>query len=96
MKEYKLTKLDKKWLIYYGYKEDEMKWLEQAANACVYEYIGKRKQEKITRERSIQLIGKRAWLSGIARACFHMTAARPTKYANAHGDPYVLFTNTKF
>lgn len=90
MNNYILTQRDKTYLSSLGYPQDDFKWIEETANKCTYEYIKKNK-ERIDRDRTIALVGKKAWLSGIARACFHSTAVRCTKYANRNGDPYVLF-----
>lgn len=69
----KLTEQDKQILRDCGHPESDMRQLCEAARRCKYEND---KDEKLTAEKVIALIGRKNWLYGISRAAFHWTSAR--------------------
>lgn len=73
----KLTKEDKRLLQSWGVEERNFAQIEEALNATKtkYELNGK----PISRERAIELLGRKDYLSGIVRSAFHYTAARETQ-----------------
>lgn len=70
----KLTKTDKELLIKWGHKEDDIKQIEKATTKTTYEL----NNEKISRERAIELLGREEYLSGISRSAFHWSSVRNT------------------
>ena len=77
---------DKKYLldkIYGGDQtsfEADLPQMEWVADGMKYErYKGDTMGRSIGRKRAIELCGREGWLSGIARAAFHMTAIREVK-----------------
>lgn len=70
----KLTLEDKKILWDIGFVEGNFFQIEAAAAKTDYEYRGK----KISRDKAIELLGRRAFISGLSRSAFHWTAARET------------------
>lgn len=93
-KIYRLTKRDKSYLLGVGYLESDLFWIEKDVNETMrYKHSHRNgKEEAITRERAIELVGKQAWLSGVARACFHASSARETK-GSPSGKACVYFDN---
>lgn len=63
---------DKRILKEYGYIESDYKQIEYCCNHCTYSQDGK----MISRTEAIDSLGRKVWLSGIARASFHRTAMR--------------------
>ena len=68
--------------IYGGDKKilgEDLPQMEQAADVTTYTF-GKRSdgtdERKITRLGAIRKIGRQAWISGLARSAFHVTAMR--------------------
>ena len=70
-----LTKKDIQTLKEWGHEDSDIRQLNEAANKTKYEVDG----ESVSRDTAIQLLGRRCWLSGIARSAFHWTAARETE-----------------
>lgn len=54
-----------------GYTDEEITLIENTEYRYMYDY-----RNKITEQLAIRRLGKESWLSGIARACFHESAAR--------------------
>lgn len=70
----KLTNEDKALLLHWGYTEKDFAQIEEAFQKSKTNYeLG---DFRISREEAIRLLGRRQWLSGIARSAFHWTAAR--------------------
>ena len=65
---------DKEYLLSIGYLEKDLKQIAYAAKANVtkYECEGKR----IAKSTVIELLGRKKWLSGLARSAFHWSAVR--------------------
>lgn len=84
----KLTNKDKEILSAWGYSEDNLKQIERATRKTVYELNGK---EKISCQEAIELIGRKAFLSGISRSAFHWSASRYTE----DGNDFVSFDSSK-
>ena len=84
MKRFKLSDSDKKQLKLFGYLEKHFNRIEFAANEVDLFYNDK----KISVEECTALIGRKRFLSGIARAAFCMTAMRS---ASEDGTASVLF-----
>ena len=93
-KNYTLTKRDKSYLLGVGYLESDLSWIEKDVNEtmCYIYCHSNGKEETITRERAIKLVGKHGWLSSVARACFHASSARETK-GSPSGKASVYFDN---
>ena len=70
----KLTSEDKKVLIEWGHREEDLKQIEEATakTKTVCEMNG----EKISREKAIEILGRKEYLSGISRSAFHWSAGR--------------------
>lgn len=68
----KLTEADRVLLFAWNYDESDFNQIEEATRKTTYEYNG----DKIGREKVIELIGRREFLSGIARSAFHRSAVR--------------------
>jgi len=102
-KNYTLTQRDKAYLMKIGYIDSDMPYIERAAGSMRYEHWKAHKaaggtvhtEEKIDQERAVALVGKQAWLSGIARACFHASAVCETK-GSRKGYSEVYFDNRAF
>lgn len=84
MKEFALLDSDKERLYSMGYLDKDFPQIQLAANEVDLYFDGK----KISIDRCIEIIGRERFLSGIARAAFHWTAARS---ANDEGTDSVLF-----
>lgn len=70
-----LTNEDKQYLIECGYEKEDFNQIARAISKTTYKYKG----EKITAEKAIAVVGREAFLSGIARSAFHFTASREDK-----------------
>lgn len=83
-----LTVADKELLRSWDHPESDFQQIEQAMqkSKTTYKMDGKR----ITRDEAQTLLGRREWLSGIARSAFHFTAARKTADGKV-----VLFDSSK-
>lgn len=85
-REFRLTDEDKKILLSWGNREDELDQIELEANVCEYTQCYKSKPDrKITRDEAIKLLGRREFLSGIERTAFHWNCGRE------RGNRYVHF-----
>lgn len=73
-----LTNEDKQFLIECGYEKEDFNQIARAISKTTYEYKG----ENITAQKAIEIVGREAFLSGIARSAFHWTAAREGKDGN--------------
>lgn len=72
----KLTKADKDLLLSWGYDESDFPQIEEAMRKKKTQYeLG---NSQISREEAIQRLGRRNFLSGIARSAFHYSAVRET------------------
>ena len=70
----KLTNEDKALLLDWGYPEEDFAQIEEAFQKSKTTYeLG---DFRISREEAIRLLGRRQYLSGVARSAFHRTAAR--------------------
>ena len=84
----KLTNEDKALLLDWGYTEKDFAQIEEAFKKSKTTYtLG---SQRIVREKAIAVLGRRNYLSGIARSAFHYTAARET----ADGQ-FVYFDSSK-
>lgn len=73
----KLTKADKETILGWGYRENELWQVQEAANVAVYKLYSPHVQgKKIGVKKTIEILGREGWLSGICRAAFHWTAGR--------------------
>lgn len=72
----KLTRKDKELLFSWGYTEQDFPQIEEATHSTKtkYELDG----NPIDRAEVIRLLGRKAYLSGIARSAFHWSAMRET------------------
>jgi len=72
----KLGKEEKELLKSLGCEDQDFPQIEEALSGNMTTY--KLGNKRINRERAIELLGKRVFLSGIARSAFHWSAARET------------------
>ena len=59
--------------------DEDLRQIEEAADCTTYEVFKNNQDEKgkpITRLGAIRLLGREAWLSGLARSAFHWDACR--------------------
>lgn len=94
-KKFVLTEEDKKELLSYGYKEEDLPQIEEAANRSTYTVIDKDGNDLRTlnvRE-TIDALGRKTFLSGIGRSAFHCTCSRenPATGVEIFFDSSVLF-----
>jgi hypothetical protein len=82
----KLTKDDKNMLREWGYVENDFPQIEKATRKTVYTTAG---DVKISLQKAIELLGRKKYLSGIARSSFHMSAIR--EYENGK---YIYFDSS--
>lgn len=70
----KLNKNDKEILFDLGVPEGDINQIEEASHAkhTTYELDG----QPISREKVIELLGRRSYLAGLARSAFHWSAAQ--------------------
>lgn len=83
----KLTKDDKEYLREIGHEECDFSQIERASGKTVYMYQSKR----IGQKKAIEFLGRRKYLSGIARSAFHWSACRETADGNC-----VYFDSSRF
>ena len=79
----KLTSEDKALLRQYGYADENFPQIELAMQTRYTKY--KLGNTAISRERALGLLGRRKYLSGIARSAFHYTAARTIEESEESG-----------
>ena len=70
----KLSNSDKEYLKEIGYSENDFSQIERASEKSDYMY----KRKRIGQKKAIELLGRKEYLSGIARSAFHWTACRET------------------
>ena len=68
----KLTNKDKDYLKSIGYEEKDFAQIQRAAGKTDYEY----QMQKIGQKKAIELLGRKNYLSGLARSAFHWTCVR--------------------
>ena len=91
----KLTNKDKKYLLSIVYAESDFKQIENIAKYTKYEMFSKEDESivtTITQKKTIELLGRNTFLSGLGRTAFHQSAVR----YNDEGTIYVVFDNNKF
>ena len=72
MKQFKLTDSDKETLKSFGYLAQDFSQIVFAANEIDYFYLDK----KISSYAAEMILGRKRFLSGVARVAFHRTAVR--------------------
>lgn len=75
----KLTKENKELLKSWGHPETDFEQIEEATKKTIYKI---NYEEKISRDKAIELLGRRTYLSGISRSAFHFTACRQVEGTN--------------
>ena len=70
----KLNNDDKKLLLDWGYTENDFEQIEEAFRKRKTTY--EMNNSPISREKALEVLGRRWYLSGIARSAFHRTAVR--------------------
>jgi hypothetical protein len=84
----KLTDADKEYLREIGYVEKDFCQIERAYTKTVCEdSYGKR----ISKTKAIEILGREAFLSGLARSAFHCTAMRHKNELSIYFDSTKLF-----
>lgn len=76
----KLEKNDKIFLKKIGYLEEDFNQIERAAGGTIYRIFSEDKEEKISKEKSIELLGRKNFLSSLARSAFHCSAVCQNVY----------------
>lgn len=89
----KLTDTDKAQLAEWGYSENDVRQIQEAASRSntIYTMGGQR----ISREEAITRLGRKEYLSGISRSAFHFTCSRETpdgKYIRFDSSKWLLRT----
>ena len=82
-----LTKKDKEFLRSIGYQGKDFLQIVYASGGTDYEYNG----SKISRKKAIDLLGRHAFLSGLARSAFHWSACQV-----AEDGSFVLFDSSRW
>ena len=76
----KLTNKDKNYLIAIGYLTEDLNEIENATRTMFLEMFSNNDENipdvRINQKQAITLLGREAFLSGVARATFHSTAIR--------------------
>lgn len=70
----KFTESDKAFLKELGYSANDLWQIEKASKKTYYKHDGKR----IGLNKVVELLGRKGFLSGLARSAFHWTACRET------------------
>lgn len=83
----KLTQEDKVILLELGNPESDLDQIERAMRKTTYKYCGK----QIGQAEAIRLLGRKVYLSGMARSAFHWSATSITP----QGEP-VYFDSGRF
>ena len=71
----KLTKEDKDCLKHFGNLDRDMPQIERAISVTTYKFRG----ERISREKTIELLGRKKYLAGISRSAFHWDSVQKTE-----------------
>ena len=75
-----LTEKDKADLLAMDVPAEDFQQIEEVAQTKYTRYMlyenGSERGKRISREETIQLLGRRVWLSGLARSAFHSSACR--------------------
>ena len=75
----KLTNEDKKLLKNWGYPDEDLTQIERATTKTKYELARtsfNTSENKISTDEAIEILGRKEYLSGIARSAFHWSACR--------------------
>ena len=91
----KLTNKDKQYLLSIGYSENDFEQIGNIAKYTKYEMFTKENESivtTITQKKTIELLGRNTFLSGLGRTAFHRSAVR----YNDEGTIYVVFDSSKF
>ena len=78
-----LTKRDKTYLSRVGYLEEDFPQIQRGLND-VKIYLNYDEEKELTREEAIRVLGKRCFLSGVARAAFDSSSVRLNKTEKNH------------
>lgn len=70
----KLTAEDEAVLLGMGHPKQDIPQLKDATRKATIKY----RNEKISHERAVELLGRRTYLTGISRCAFHASAVRET------------------
>lgn len=86
----KLTETDKATLEKWGYTEKDILQIEKAIRVSKYHlYRKQRKDMPIPAGKALELLGRKKFLSGIARSAFHRSAMRE------HNNISISFDSTR-
>ncbi len=92
----KLTETDKADLLSMDVPAEDFPQIEDIAQAKYTRYMlyenGSERGKRISCEETIRLLGRRAWLSGLARSAFHYSACRGPD----RGSFYVIFDSRRY
>lgn len=69
----KLTRKDKDYLYNRGYSVEDVQQIEDCIKYTKYEDDN---ENRISRKKAIEILGRETWLSGMGRSAFHYTAYR--------------------
>ena len=91
----KLTNKDKNYLLSIGYTENDFEQIGNIAKYTKYEMFTKEDESivtTITQKKTIELLGRNTFLSGLGRTAFHQSAVRYIY----EGTIYVVFDGSNF
>lgn len=75
----KLSKEHQEIILNFGYTELDLAQIEKALKYTDLELYDQNKNEKITIDKAIEILGEELFLSGICRSAFHWSATRESK-----------------
>lgn len=84
-----LTENDKDILRSWGHDERDISQIERVAEKRFTKYSCE--GERISREKAIEILGRRSYLAGLSRSAFHYTASQTTESGEI-----VLFNSSAF
>lgn len=75
-----LSQQHKETILNFGYPKEDLKQIEKALSKTDFELFGDNlPEEKISKEKALEIIGEEEFLSGICRSAFHWSAVRENK-----------------
>lgn len=88
----KLTQSDINLLKNWGHPDSDIRQIEEATAVTSYTLIeGDEKEEKISRNEAMSVLGREDYLSGISRSAFHWTSMRGKEGRQVYFDSSRLF-----
>lgn len=78
----KLNKEHQAIILDFGYPKEDLKQIERALSKTDFELLTpeKNQDEKISKDKAIEILGEKEFLSGMCRSAFHYSAVRENKF----------------